>query len=64
MSGFMSNTTLLLPKQDLLMVFLLFISCVVQKALLVKVLPRGVCRRLSIVFDYDGAPDFRSYCYF
>ena len=37
---------------------------VMQKALLVKVLLRGVCRRLSIIFDYDCAPDFRSYCYF
>ena len=31
---------------------------VVQKALLMKVLPRGVCRRLSIIFDYDRTPDF------
>ena len=36
----------------------------VRKALFVKAPPRGVCRRLSIVFDSDSAPYFRSYHYF
>ena len=32
------------------------VCIVMRKALLLKVLPRGVCCRLSLVFDYDRAP--------
>ena len=37
-----------------------FKTSVVRKALLVKAPPRGVCRRLSIVLNFDHAPDLRS----
>ena len=39
-------------------------SYVVRKALLVKAPPRGVVRRLSMVLDYDCAPDSRGCRYF
>ena len=38
-----------------------YIIFVVRKALLVKAPPCGVCRRLSIVLDYDRAPDSRNH---